>query len=912
MSVKGFVNDIIYFFGDRCMKINNEFLNTNNYVENLFSDEVTNETAGKDLFAEAVKIVQGENAEGMDIGDLYNKHGALGDMEKAKQLGLASGDEDSEEMVTVYERIQIQLMTYCEDYNGTGMNIDKAKMEQVLGSASMAEAVSKASNLEKFNDNTKEYMIKNDLEPTVDNVYMAMHSAGKKQVADIDNPSIEAAVKSKLIKDGYELNDENVKNAMWLVSRNIEVNVDNMNKLSELNQIDSLKVGDEEALTAIMRNISYSIYAGKDAKSAYITDRYFNVEDVNEVVDLVQNVTDEELSYIKENNFTLNAANIKKAKEADLTGVSSLQAVEFKQVIFEARIVMTQSSVFNLKRLGVEINYTEISKMTEDIKNERNNLIDMLAKTEEFVGNEVSKQMISNAIDMMNSFSSLPQGIIGKVHTEEISFTMTSVYTSGVELKNQYEMAMTSYETLGTQVRRDLGDSIKKAFSNVDTLLDELDMEINSANERAVRILGYNSMEITPENVKGVKEIATELDYLMKNMTPKTAMHLIKNGINPLEDNIRDVNKMLEQINEDLGKDVETMGKFLWNLEKNNQVTAEEKSDYIELYRILNMISKNDGNVIGRVINEGKELTLKNLYSAYKSKKHQDFDYSLSDEYEISYVKKNITTFMERVSDVKPFISDNEPADISIEKMIDMTAGEDIVKFLNSQTVSNIASYMEMSNGNSFYKKLKDYKEADNIVETIKEEFLGDGDVSDIAEKYEQLEAAGKELLENTKNSADLSYEKLQGSLLMANALKVLNAQAKKNSYIVPMEIGGELTNIHLTIKKNQESFKNVTVSMENEILGKLSAVFSIKSSVVSGRVVSDRESTVNMINENISVFTRTIETLEINAGEIMCFKGSMDVVNKYSESSDEGVALNTYYSVAKAFVGVIKVGAQG
>lgn len=892
MSVKGFVNDIIYFFGDRCMKINNEFMNTNNYVENLFSDEVINETAGKDLFAEAVKIVQGENAEGMDIGDLYNKHGALGDMEKAKQLGLASGDEDSEEMVTVYERIQIQLMTYCEDYNGTGMNIDKAKMEQVLGSASMAEAVLKASNLEKFNDNTKEYMIKNDLEPTVDNVYMAMHSAGKKQVAGLEEPSLEAAVKSKLSIDGYEINDENVKNAMWLVSRNIEVNTENMNKLSELNQIDELKALDEEALTAIMRNISYSIYAGKDAKSAYITDRYFNVEDVNEVVDLVQNVTDEELSYIKDNNLTLNAANIKKAKEADLSGVSSLQAVEFKQVIFEARIVMTQSSVFNLKRLGVEINYTEISKMTEDIKNERNKLIDMLSKTEEFEGNDVSKQMISNALDMMNSFSSLPQGIIGKVYTEEISFTMTSVYTNGVELKNQYEMAMTSYETLGTQVRRDLGDSIKKAFSNVDTLLDEIDMEINSANERAVRILGYNSMEITPENVKGVKEIATELDYLMENMTPKTAMHLIKNGINPLEDNIRDVNKMLEQINEDLGKDVETMGKFLWNLEKKNQVTAEEKNDYIELYRILNMISKNDGNVIGRVINEGKELTLKNLYSAYKSKKHQDFDYSLSDEHEISYVKKSITTFM--------------------EKAVEAESGESIVKMLDSQSFTDIATYMEMSNGNSFYKKLKDYKEADNIVEALKDELSSDGDIDDIAEKYEQLEAAGKELLENTKNSADLSYEKLQGSLLMANALKVLNAQAKKHSYIVPMEIGGELTNIHLTIKKNQKSFKNVTVSMENESLGKLSAVFSIKSSVVSGRVVSDRESTVNMINENLSVFTRAIETLQINSGEIMCFKGSVDVVNKYSESSDEGLALNTYYSVAKAFVGAIKVGLQG
>ncbi len=984
------------------MKINNEYVNTGKYAEglyaeNFFSEDLNSLGVKEGIFAKGVAGVEISKSEAVNSGEGYNKYGEYEDMddkatqdgmnkgfdmetlkeslknimgemdgsdyERLQQWGLAPADDDAEEVVTVYERIQIQLMTYCEDYNGTGLSINKNKMAKVLGSKSMAEAVSKSSDLTKFTDDTKEYMLKNGVEPTVENVYRAIHSAAKKEVTPVTDDAIKDAVVQKLEKEGFEISEKNVDNGMWLVSRGIELSSDNMTKLSELNQIDELKTGDEQTLATLSKNIAYSMYAGASSKNAYITDRYVNIDDVNEVIEAVNNTTDEQLLYIAGNNLPLNAANLVNAAKnvntynsSDNVGKplqadnTSLKVVEFRQVIFEARIVMTQSSVFNLKRLGVDINYTEISEMTQEIVNEKNRLMEMMMRNAGFSVTAENKQMYGDVLDKMNSLKGLPQGVICKVHTQEISFTMNAVYTEGISLKNQYEAAMNAYETLGTEVRGDLGDSYSKAFGNVDSLISEIGMEVNSANQRAVRILGYNEMEISVENVESIREIATELDFLMDNMTPKTALYLIQNGINPLDDNIRMVNDELERINLEIGREDESMGKFLWKLEKKGQVTQKEKEDYIELYRILNMISKNDGNVIGRVINEGKELTLKNLYSAYKSKKAGDFDYSLSDEYAASYVKKSITSFMESAGD-SPEIFDKvmtngELLDISVEGMIDtayeysdeadaayyeeqMSKYEDVMKLsksqleevvrhIDSKSVSSIAAYMEMSGEGGLYKLLKDYEKTagasentidsivKNVVDNITDSTTDDTDLDSLKECYEKLEKAGEELVDSVKSEGDLSYKKLSGALMMKKTLRLMNSQAKNNSYFVPVDIGGEVTNIHLTIN-NDKAKNNVTVSMKNQVMGSISCVFTIKKMCVTGHVVSDNADTVATIERNMSLFTRTIETKGLVSGEIACYRSANEAAYKYDEDSDENVGVNTYYSVAKAFIAMVK-----
>ena len=83
--------------------------------------------------------------------------------------------------------------------------------------------------------------------------------------------------------------------------------------------------------------------------------------------------------------------------------------------------------------------------------------------------------------------------------------TLDSLHEAGMELKNKLDKANESYETLMTAPRKDMGDSIQKAFANVDDILKDLGLDTTDANRRAVRILAYNNTELTPENIALVK-----------------------------------------------------------------------------------------------------------------------------------------------------------------------------------------------------------------------------------------------------------------------------------------------------------------------------------------------------------------------------------------------------------------------
>ena len=73
---------------------------------------------------------------------------------------------------------------------------------------------------------------------------------------------------------------------------------------------------------------------------------------------------------------------------------------------------------------------------------------------------------------------------------------------------------------LMTAPRKDMGDSIQKAFRNVDDILEDLGLETNDSNRRAVRILGYNNMEITQDSIQSVKEADMQVTGVIRRMTP--------------------------------------------------------------------------------------------------------------------------------------------------------------------------------------------------------------------------------------------------------------------------------------------------------------------------------------------------------------------------------------------------------
>ena len=69
------------------------------------------------------------------------------------------------------------------------------------------------------------------------------------------------------------------------------------------------------------------------------------------------------------------------------------------------------------------------------------------------------------------------------------------------------------------------------------------------------------------------------------------------------------------------------------------------------------------------------------------------------------------------------------------------------------------------------------------------------------------------------------------------------------------MEIGNEMTNIHLTINHNSSSERNVEITLDNSVLGKISAAFSVNAMQLNGTIAVENEMTAINIESNISVF---------------------------------------------------------
>lgn len=230
-----------------------------------------------------------------------------------------------------------------------------------------------------------------------------------------------------------------------------------------------------------------------------------------------------------------------------------------------------------------------------------------------------------------------------------ISETGTVTARNAADLRNPAGMtvrALDSYEASATEIRTDLGDSIRKAFNNTDSLIEETGLEVTEANRRAVRILGYNSMEITAQSISEMKYYDAKITSMIDGMKPSVVMSMIKRGFNPLEKDIDSINNEIRSIMDEEGYSAEEkFSSFLVKMESNRQIDEQTKDAYIGIYRLLYQIEKNDGAAIGAAINSGRKLTLANLLTEARTR-HTGVDASIDDDSRIRH-----TNYTNSISD---------------------------------------------------------------------------------------------------------------------------------------------------------------------------------------------------------------------------------------------------------------------
>lgn len=539
----------------------------------------------------------------------------------------------------------------------------------------IVSALQMSSSALNMSDDTKAYIVGNSLTPTIENIYHGQYSGSDAFDGEVYDAEIWKQIEPQVERliDATGLDKESaVADAKWLFANDLPVTADALKTMSVLNDISS----DMSAKTAF-EQILQSVAAGAEAEQASLDTSEFVI--ARSIINNFAAITDADISmavkaavgdiaFANENysgNGVLNlellrqAAAYNKANSgiADISsnnipttvveGMSDMQVEEVmaKRYVAEICLKMTTQSVMNMRQKGIDINTAPLEQVVEELRNEEN-AVYTTGAAGDVSDDELS--LLQETMQQKADIANAPASLIGRTVRQQNLLTLNELHAAASSETYGRQQYGQLYEMVSTQVDASYGDSIQKAFASVPNLLKELGMEDTNANERAVRILGYNGMEITEENVLSVKEYDAVLNRVIDNMKPSTVLEMIRRGDNPLDTSISDLDKKLSDINatKDLSTE-EKYSKYLWQLQKSGDISEQERDGYIGIYRLLNNIEKSDGAAIGAVLQSDREMTLGNLLTAVRTMKNHGIDTKIDDDFgglkELNFMASSIT-----------------------------------------------------------------------------------------------------------------------------------------------------------------------------------------------------------------------------------------------------------------------------
>lgn len=613
-----------------------------------------------------------EQSGSMDAGERKAQMAVLAettspeDYKKMQEEGFSLDDTTSNKIVTVTDKIKAQLAKAGVDISAFGDDLDFEQLAQITGSPELAaqiadslreadlpltddnfkqiaETVDMADSLSSLDDGAVKYLIDNQLEPTVQNIYFARHSAsaGYMPAEQQDISSFLPQVKNVIASAGLEVNDDTIATSKWMLENDIPLTKENLTYAQALRQTELTTSAENVAALA-----AEAVSEGKSAQDAVILSGYTWMEQAQNAVDTVENATDEDLVYIVEKGLPLTLDSLREAA-ANRVSESTVQDADgnytqkgqqlltARRQLEEIRLAMTAEANYRLLKQGISIDTEPLVKLVEQLKDQENEYYRNLLMSEGVDATKEQVELFGEVDKKVTDMRYVPAYVLG-MKDADVS-TINGVHEAGTELKTSFEKASRQYETLMTAPRADLGDSIQKAFRNVDDILNDLGMELTDENRRAVRILGYNSIDITQDSVLTMKAADEEVQRVFKNMTPAVVTQMIKRGINPLEMDFTSLNQEAESIkSEELGgEDNRKFSEYLWKMEQNHKISEEERSSYIGIYRLIRQVENTDGAAIGALIQQGAPLTMKNLLTAVRSEKRSSkMDYSVDYNFE--------------------------------------------------------------------------------------------------------------------------------------------------------------------------------------------------------------------------------------------------------------------------------------
>lgn len=562
----------------------------------------------------------------------------------------------------------------------------------VTSSPEVTQTIAKAQNLSKITDEMARYMMENDLSISYSNVYKAEHSTGisdSRELSEEEWQQLAGQAEKILQAQGMKVNNDNLSACKWMIEQNVDISAANIMRYQQIQQWNEKGLNQDDYLHNLMRQaqigepLEDAVLVGESPvdvvadiinKLQSVDKRAVDVavKEENEHTDSSNMITLQKIfraqQSVSEAMAELEKANVpvqtepvmvsdENTKQEDASRQDNAKSRKTYAALEEIRLCMTLKAGYQLLNKGVFIETDRLQNVLEELRNITKEQTQSLFRDSKVEQTKENVSLYYETMAIAQSIPKLPSVTLGRVLDAENVITLRSVYQHGIVVEAK-DAPLTSlgtvkdyfseYEKSMTKPRSDMGDSMKKAFSNVDEMLMQMNMDLNSQNRKAVQILAYNQIELSEENVEKIATLDQNLMHVVEKLQPETVLSLIREGVNPVEMNLITLKNKIKEIEEKNGKShEEKYSEFLHRLDKTHGITREERETYIGIYRLLHAVTSFQDRDLGAVVKNGQELTLKNLLTAHRSRKQTGMNVAVDDDFgmvrEVAYHGSSIT-----------------------------------------------------------------------------------------------------------------------------------------------------------------------------------------------------------------------------------------------------------------------------
>lgn len=883
--------------------------------------------------------------------------------------GFNLTDATPDDMVNIIEKIKIELAMHSDDYVNYGTAVSKDKIESVTGSAATAASVEsrmqgadiavndesvaevkstleKSKELKPLSENTKNYMVANGIEPSIAGIYQAQAATSSSisadgvtigrcvnAISDADFEALRPGIEKIIASSGLEVNDNTLADARAFIDAQIPVTKENLEYKAQLDAIDIEKIqaDPDEMLNKILDNMKL----GGKAENTLVTGS--PIDDIRTALDTINRVEYSDVANVVSKGETFTIASLK----------LEMDARSFR-IEYSAASVSTGNS--------------EVRNQASDVQPAADKAYDTLVTARVLMSANASVYLVKNnisilttPIDELNLMLMEYEQADGMYEEAQIAYTdvLEARKTLNEIVRNparvfasMFDKMNETYEAVGTQIRGDLGDSLKKAVQgSADDIIKELGLEGTDEDKEAIKILAANNMDMTKENVETVKSVNAMINNLIKNMKPETVLNMIKDGVNPMNASIEEVNEYLTEANDKASKDnEEKFSKFLYKLDRTNGITKEQRKQFIGIYQMMNIFTRDAGVAAGALIKQGAEVTMNNLMTAYNSRKHYDMDTVIDENTGMAEVsgianyysalfmangglvtpntlknvdnssgigEQSVEMFIEQLEDNYDAAAEEQYYEEYLkEQQAAVQAGADILRQIrnadteiNSGNIQAVKAFLESGQFPDIrgVKTTRDY--ARDSIEKI-------GHKEKLSRMYEEMKDETEEELQEVLSKAgdldtqiDVNYEGFLDLRLKDRTIGYIKNLALRHDYRIPyITDSGSIGMLKLTLVQDDDNKGRISVNMLSNVLGKVSVEAKADRDSLGMYIVSDTA----VSDEGIQL----LDDMEESLKEVFGFTNvsvnttkSSDVPYVTYEAAADSVATDKLYEIAAQIV---------